>query len=176
MNYKLTFRKDQEKKAGNLALPAIQNPELSTQPAASEIELQGKLNDPGITRLGDLTEVIVESEVIRIEELGMIERIKQLCPEFQGFTFCEAEGPPESQVEVVAARSAEDVSTGITESKRRIVATECGGVEVEVAVAYRSRQTVSGRRIEAVQGLRREGLQRPDSVGSLQESVFAAGA
>jgi len=74
--------------------PGRTTPDASAPPGArqpirksSKVKLQSKLNDARISRLRNLTEIAVESEMVRIKELGMIEGIEEFRTEFNGLAF-----------------------------------------------------------------------------------------
>jgi hypothetical protein len=146
---------------------------LACRRQSSEIELQGKLDDTWRSRLCDLPEIAVKPGVVRIKKLSVIEGIEELRAEFNTLALGQFEGPPDSQIEVVAPWAAESVPTRIPEAEHCIVAVECRGIEIELGIGDSCWQTVGGRGIEAMQRTWIEGVKRPDQVSPLQENVLS---
>src|SRR5450432_2160087 len=76
------------------------HPEDSHAPL--EINLQRQLDNSRISRRNNLTKISISSEMIGIEEIGMIEGIEEFRTEFNTLGLRNFERTPNGQVEIVA--------------------------------------------------------------------------
>jgi len=95
-------------------VPLANKPNDSRLEPASVVKLQRKLYQPRPARLTDLPEGSAESLIIRIQELRVVEGIKQFCPKFDRFGLRDFRSLQKRNVPVVNARSTECVSTQIS--------------------------------------------------------------
>ena len=117
----------------------------------SEIKFQCKLNDPWRSRLRDLSEVAVKSEVVRVKELSVIEGVEELGTKFDTLALGQFESTANSQVEVVPSRTAQDIPARVPEGEHRVVAAEGCGIKIELGIDHGSWHAIGARGIKAVQ-------------------------
>src|SRR5579872_2394708 len=144
----------------------------------SEVKLQRELDNAGVARLCNLSKVRVKTVVVRIEELSMVERIKELGPELQRPALGKRKRPAHRKIEVIPTRPAYYVPPGVAEAENRhIGAIKCGWIEIEVGWSdHRSAQAVRGIKIrKGVQRPGTESLNRSDEIGAIEKNVLLAG-
>lgn len=115
------------------------------QHQALKVKLHGQLPDARRIRPGYQPEGSAVDVAIRRLELGVIEDIKPLRPEFEALRFCQPEVLDQRHVEVIQPRAVEEAPVGVAELAEGFGRKQRG---VEVGK--------SGARIGAVKASRRE--------------------